>query len=216
MNEHIHILLADDHQIVTDGIKSMLAQHPVYQIHDTALSAEEAWLKVSDPANHFDVVITDISMLCMSGTELCKKIKSYDCSIKVMILSMHNGLEYVKEALACGADGYILKNCGRNEFIYALDSLLAKGSYFTQEIVPLLYKEVKTRNHSSECIKLSQRETEIMELILKEFTSKQIAEKLFISKQTVDTHRLSIMEKTGSKSIVGLIKFAIKNNLMPV
>lgn len=216
MSETIKILLVDDHQLVIDGITSMLASHPVYQITDTALSAEEAWSKITDPQKHYNLVITDISMLCMSGTALCRKIKNYDSRIKVMILSMHNQLEYVKEALACEADGYILKNNGRTEFINALDLLMSKGSYFAHEIVPLLYKEVSTHRNSDECVKLSQREAEVLELILKEHTSKEIAEKLFISKQTVDTHRLSIMEKTGSKSIVGLIKYAIKHHLMPV
>lgn len=216
MEETTGILIVDDHQIVIDGIKSMLANQPQFQIKDTALSAEEAWIKISEENRQYDIVLTDISMLCMSGTELCKKIKNHNSAIKVMILSMHNEVEYVKEALACEADGYILKNSGRTELLNALEMLISKGSYFAHEIVPLLYKEVKTKPGPCHTAKLSQRENEVLELILKEFTSKEIAEKLFISKQTVDTHRMSIMEKTGSKSIVGLIKYAIQNNLINI
>lgn len=216
MEEVINILIVDDHQIVIDGIKSILTNQQLFQIKDAALSAEEAWKKISDEGQKYDVVITDISMSCMSGTELCKKIKLYDSTIKVMILSMHNEVEHVKEALACEADGYILKNSGRAELLHALGMLIAKGSYFAHEIVPLLYKEVKTQPKPNPCVKLSQRETEVLELIIKEYTSKEIAEKLFISKQTVDTHRMSIMEKTESKSVVGLIKYALQNNLIEI
>jgi len=216
MEETIRILLVDDHQIVLDGLKSMLASHPEFQINGTALSGEEAWAKISEEKQTFDVVITDISMPGMSGTELCRKIKAFDCCIKVMILSMHDEVDYVKEALACEADGYILKNSGRPELVRALETLMAKGSFFSHEIVPLLYKEVKAHKLPAPCAKLSQRETEVLQLILKEHTSKEIAEKLFISKQTVDSHRMSIMEKTGSKSIVGLIKYAINNNLISI
>lgn len=216
MEETIDLLLVDDHQIVLDGIRSMLAKHPEFRIKDTALSGEEAWAKISDEKKTFDLVITDISMACMSGTMLCQKIKAFDSRIKVLILSMHNQVAYVKEALACEADGYILKNSGRKELVHALEMLRTKGSFYSNEIVPLLYQEVKTQKMPAPCAKLSPRETEVLELILKEFTSKEIAETLFISKQTVDSHRISIMEKTGSKSIVGLIKYAINHNMIRV
>lgn len=216
MEETIRILLVDDHQIVLDGMKSMLANHPDFQIVATALSGEEAWTKISAEKQAFDVVITDISMPGMCGTELCRKIKAYDCCIKVLILSMHDEVEFVKEALTCEADGYILKNSGRVELVRALKTLMARGSFFSHEIVPLLYKEVKSQKLPAPCVKLTQRETEVLELILKELTSKEIAEKLLISKQTVDCHRNSIMEKTGSKSVVGLLKYALSNNLISI
>lgn len=216
MEEAIRILLVDDHQIVLDGIRSMLTNHPEFQIVGTALSGEEAWAAISAAKGKFDVVITDISMPGMCGTDLCRRIKSFDCSIKVLILSMHNEVDFVKEALACEADGYILKNSGRAELVLALETLMAKGSFFSHEIVPLLYREVKGERQSLVCAKLTQRETEVLQLILKEHTSKEIAEKLFISKQTVDSHRMSIMEKTGSKSVVGLIKYAISFNLLSI
>ncbi len=214
MENAVKILLVDDHQIVLDGIKSMLNQHPQFQVVDTALSGEEAWMKCSSHQKAFEWVMTDISMKGMSGTDLCRKIKEMDCSIKVVILSMHHEVEYIKEALACEADGYILKNGGRSELIHALENLMAKGSFFANEIVPLLYKEVNANKQPTPSNKLSQRETQVLQLILKEHTSKEIAEQLFISKQTVDSHRLSIMEKTGSKSVVGLIKYALINKLI--
>ncbi len=150
----------------------------------------------------------------MSGTDLCKAIKQFNAKIKVLILSMHNHVDYVKAAIDADADGYMLKTIGQTELVNALQSIAEKGAYFSQEIIPLLFKEVK-QNHSNHTpVKLTHRELEILDLILKEYTSREIAEKLFICKQTVDTHRLSIMEKTGSKSIVGLIKYALRTGIL--
>jgi DNA-binding CsgD family transcriptional regulator len=91
-----------------------------------------------------------------------------------------------------------------------------KGAYFAHEIIPILYQQMRTQVHTTNKVKLSVREAEVLGLILQEFTSKEIAEKLFISKQTVDSHRISIMEKTESKSIVGLIKYALKERILTI
>ena len=214
MEKEVSIMIVDDHQIVIDGIKSMLSDQQHYIITASAKRGEDAWEIVSGGKQRYDIIITDISMPSMSGTELCRKIKSFDSTIKVLILSMHNEVEYIKEALICEADGYILKNSGRNELLSALEMLIEKGSYFGTEIVPLLFKEVENERYKKNPgVMLSARETEVLMLILQEYTSKEIAEKLFISKQTVDSHRIKIMEKTSSKSIVGLIKYAIQHKM---
>lgn len=213
-NKIQRILIVDDHQIVIDGIKSMLDGNKNFRVEAEALNGENALNQVMMVDKQFDIVITDIFMPGMSGTDLCKKIKAHDHSIKVLILSMHNHINYVKEALDVDADGYLLKTTGKAEFLRALESLTDKGSYFAHEIIPLLYKEVKLHKNDIADIKLTHRESEVLDLILKEYTSREIAEKLFISKQTVDSHRISIMEKTESKSIVGLIKFAIRSGVL--
>jgi len=215
MEKDVSILIVDDHQIVIDGIKSMLSCQKHFIITATAKSGEEAWEIVSAGKHRYDIIMTDISMHCMCGTEFCRKIKSFDNTIKVLILSMHNEVDYVKEALSCEADGYILKNSGQSELLRALEMLIEKGSYFGAEIVPLLYNEVgKQKRKEASGVTLSTRETEVLMLILQEYTSKEIAEKLFICKQTVDSHRIKIMEKTSSKSIVGLIKYAIQHKML--
>ncbi len=215
MKKDVSILIVDDHQIVIDGIKSMLSCQEHFIISATAKSGDDAWEIVSAGKQRFDIIMTDISMNRMSGAEFCRKIKSFDSTIKVLILSMHNEVDYMIEALSCEADGYILKNSGRNELLNALEMLVEKGSYFGTEIVPLLYNEVEKQKHKKvRGLPLSTRETEVLNLILQEYTSKEIAEKLFICKQTVDSHRIKIMEKTSSKSIVGLIKFAIQNKML--
>jgi DNA-binding NarL/FixJ family response regulator len=216
MEQRVNILVVDDHQIVIDGIKSMLEFSEAYIIVAEALNAESAWKLVQSKSVPIDIVISDISMGTMSGIELCRRIKTFDSNIKVMILSMYNQIDYIRQALNCEADGYILKNSGRNEFITALDALVQKGAYFAHEIIPILYQQVKNHARETDRIKLSQRELDVLELILQEFTSKEIADKLFISKQTVDSHRISIMEKTSSKSVVGLIKYALKEGILKI
>ena len=210
----INVLIVDDHQIVIDGIISMLSTNKRFVVKNFAHTAEEAWALISVNSHDYDLVITDISLAGKTGIRLCREVKNLDHRIKVLILTMHNDVACVKEALACEADGYLLKNNGRDDFLRALDSLIERGSCFSHEIVPLLYQEVNQSRLKQPDVKLTHREQEVLELILLELTSREIAEKLFISKQTVDSHRISLMEKTGSKSVVGLIKYAIRNRLI--
>ena len=213
-NNNINVLIVDDHQIVIDGIISMLSTNKRFVVKNFAHTAEEAWALISVNSHDYDLVITDISLAGKTGIRLCREVKNLDHRIKVLILTMHNDVACVKEALACEADGYLLKNNGRDDFLRALDSLIERGSCFSHEIVPLLYQEVNQSRLKQPDVKLTHREQEVLELILLELTSREIAEKLFISKQTVDSHRISLMEKTGSKSVVGLIKYAIRNRLI--
>ncbi len=213
-NSIVNVLIVDDHQIVIDGIISMLEANKRFVVKGVAHTAEEAWALVSVNSHDYDLVITDISLAGKSGIRLCCELKNLDHRIKVLILTMHNDVACVKEALACEADGYLLKNSGRDDFLRALDNLIDRGSCFSHEVVPLLYQEVNQNRQKQPDVKLTHREQEVLKLILRELTSREIAEKLFISKQTVDSHRISLMEKTGSKSVVGLINYAIRNRLI--
>ena len=214
MDKVFNVLLVDDHKIVIDGIKSLLHANKYFIVKGFALNGADALSMIKSTETTFDIVITDISMPGISGTDLCKAIKQFNSQIKVMILSMHNHVDYVKAALDADADGYMLKTIGQAELVNALQAIAEKGAYFSQEIIPLLFKEVKQNHTNNVAVKLTHRELEILDLILKELTSREIAEQLYISKQTVDTHRLSIMEKTGSKSIVGLIKYAFRTGFL--
>jgi DNA-binding NarL/FixJ family response regulator len=214
MDKVFNVLLVDDHKIVIDGIKSLLHANKYFIVKGFALNGADALSMIKSTETTFDIVITDISMPGISGTDLCKAIKQFNSQIKVLILSMHNHVDYVKAALDADADGYMLKTIGQAELVNALQAIAEKGAYFSQEIIPLLFKEVKQNHTNNVAVKLTHRELEILDLILKELTSREIAEQLYISKQTVDTHRLSIMEKTGSKSIVGLIKYALRTGFL--
>lgn len=210
----INIMIADDHQLVIDGIKSMLASEPSYFFAAEANNGQQALDQITADPDRFHMLISDISMPVLSGTELCRNIKQHYPHIKVLILSMYNSAVVVKEAVAAEADGYILKNTGKEEFLTALHRISDGGTYFTQDILPILYSQYQKEKKQEQLLaNLSQREKEVLALIVKEHTSEEIAGKLFISKKTVDNHRANLLEKTHSKSTIGLVKYAIKNGI---
>lgn len=207
----INILLADDHQMMLDGIKDMLGREVQYNVAAEASNGQIAYEMIEATPNAFDMLITDISMPLLTGTDLCKMVKTKFPHIQVLILSMYNNATAVKEAVLAEADGYILKNAGRTELLTALHRITQGGTYFSQDIVPIIYKQYhKEKIQQEQLGQLSVREREVLGLIVKEFTSEEIADKLSISKKTVDNHRQHLLEKTGCKSTVGLVKFAIK------
>ena len=209
-----NILLVDDHRIMLDGIESML-QHTDYQIVALCGNGEEAWQWLDHNPGVVHIVITDISMPIMNGIDLCKKIKGNYPDIYVLMLSMYNSAAAIDEVLNAEADGFILKNASKTEFISALLKIQNGGTYFSQEIIPFLYKQiVAERKKDSALAVLTEREKEILVLIAQEDTSDEIASKLFISKKTVDNHRTNMLQKTGSKSTIGLVKFAIRNGII--
>lgn len=216
-DHHISILLADDHQLVVDGIKSMLAPAAGFHVAGEANDGRQALEMINADPGRFQLVIADISMPVMSGVELCKAVKSRYPEIKVLILSMYNNVSVVKEAIAAEADGYMLKNTGREELLNALQRIVDSGTYFSQDIIPILCSQyIAEKDADRQLSVLTAREKEILMLIVKEMTSGEIAEALFISKKTVDTHRANILEKSNSRSTIGLVKFAIRTGLVEV
>lgn len=214
MEEAIRIHIVDDHQFVLDGIKSMLKGNKKFTIQGESLSGETAYESISKNSQAIDWLMTDISMKEMSGLDLCSKIKSEFPQIKVIILSMHDDVKNVKEAIAADADGYILKSSGKQDFLNGLNTFAERGSFYSYEIIPLIFADVQNKKLPQPENKLTQREMEVLRLVIEENTSREIAEKLFISKQTVDTHRMNIMEKTEARSVVGLIKYAIQTGII--
>lgn len=210
----LSILIADDHQMIVDGIKSMLASERRYEIKGEAANGQAALAMIAAHPEQFDLLITDISMPLLSGIDLCKMVKSQYPHIQVLVLSMYSSVPAVKEAITAEADGYILKNSGKDELLQALHRITDGGTYFSQDVLPIIYTQYKREKQQDEQLTtLSPREKEILQLIVKEHTSEEIAEKLFISKKTVDNHRQNILTKCNCKSTIGLVKFALKNGL---
>lgn len=207
----INILIADDHQMMVDGIKNILSKDRYCNVVEEANNGQVAYEKVSANPHNIHLILTDISMPLLSGTDLCGMIKNEFPHIQVLILSMYNNSTAVKEAVLAEADGYILKDSGKDELLNAIHRITNGGTYFSQDIIPLIYNQYHREKVQNEQISLlTSREREILSLIVKEMTSEEIAEALFISKKTVDNHRQHLLEKTGCKSTVGLVKFAIK------
>ncbi|MFZ2906464.1 MAG: response regulator transcription factor [Cyclobacteriaceae bacterium] len=205
----IRILLVDDHQIVLDGLRSLLDKDPSFDVMATFSDPEKAlaYLSVQTP----DILLTDYSMPHMSGLDLIKKTKALHPEIKGVLLSMHDEPSVVKEAMKQGIDGFLLKNIQQVELKEALRKIYTGLMYISAEITTqLLHHHVLDEGES----KLTDRELEILKLITKEFSNKQIADKLTISERTVETHRKNIFRKTGTSSLVGLIKYAFANKLV--
>jgi DNA-binding NarL/FixJ family response regulator len=207
----IRILIADDHQMFIDGIRSLLRNEKQFEFVGEAANGIEAlaFLKASP----VDILITDINMPGMSGTELTKRVKEDYSEIKVLVVSMYNDPAIINEILMAEAEGYILKNTGKEELVRALNQVSDNGTFYSREILEIMVKARMKRKATTEQ-NISPRETEIIRLIGQELSTAAIAEKLFISPRTVDTHRKNILEKTGCKTIVGLMKYAFENNLL--
>lgn len=213
MDKEIKIVIADDHQMFIDGVRSLLSKEKKLNFIFEASNAEDALSFIRK--NEIDLLITDISMPGMSGTELTKIIKQEFPQIKVLVLSMFNDPAIVNEILQSEAEGYILKNTGKQELLSAISKIMDDGTYYSNEVMSLMLNQKRksdTQTQNKE--QLTERETEILKLVCEEYTTAGIAEKLFISPRTVDTHRKNILEKTQSRTIVGLIKYAFENNII--
>lgn len=211
-NNVFKLLIVDDHQMFIDGLKSILRKQDTFQVVAEALDGQAA-MDILEKQK-FDIVISDIGMPRVSGLELTKFIKEKFPETKVIIVSMHNDPAVVTEIVMAEAEGYLLKNTGKKELMDALISVSNNRTYYSHDVVAVMMKTIKPEKVPVEETKqLSEREIEILKLIIEELSSEQIAEKLFISKRTVDTHRINILTKTNSKTLVGLIKYAVRNNL---
>lgn len=209
-----NLLLVDDHQMFIDGMRSLLRQAADINITATANSGQEA-LQLLEQHPDINFVITDISMPEMTGTELAKTVKEKYPETKVMVLSMFNEQAIINDILLTEAEGYILKNTGKEELISAIQHIQNDGTFYSHAVVDLMLQQQRGNGRSSSPVEaLSKRELEILELVCEEHSTVEIAEQLYISPRTVETHRKNIMTKTGAKTIVGLIKFAIANQLV--
>src|SRR5690554_5019603 len=173
MNTTHKIIIADDHQIVIDGIKSMLSDTQ-YLVTAEACNGQEAIHKISIAPNDFDILVTDISMPLLSGTDLCRMIKHSYPNIKVLILSMYSSAPMVKEAVTAEADGFMLKNSGKDDLLNALYKIVNDGMYYSDEIIPVILNQIEKEKKQKESTSvLTDREREIVALIVKEYTSEE-------------------------------------------
>ncbi|MCB0708406.1 MAG: response regulator transcription factor [Chitinophagaceae bacterium] len=207
--ERYNIIIADDHYIIIDGIKSVLQNTP-FIITAEAKNGQEALDIITQKPKDYQVLISDIGMPVLSGTELCKIVKHNFPHIKVLILSMYGSELVIEEALKAGTDGFVLKNSGKTQLLQALKNITANGNYYSDEIIPVIYGHIKKEKSNT----LTPHELEILKLIVQEFSREQIADKLCISIRTVDNHRIKILEKTGCNNTIALVKYAINNNLV--
>ncbi len=213
--ENVKVLLADDHKIVRDGIKLMLQSQAGINVVDEAGNGLEVLNKLE--ANIVDLVIMDINMPEMDGIKATKEIREKYPDTKVLALSMSNDELHIRQMIQAGASGYIMKSAGRSELKSAITSIMEGKHYFSDEATQSIMMDLvkgKNKSKTPEIVHITDRELEILELIVKEHTNQEIAKKLFISSRTVDAHRRNLLQKTGARNTAGLVKYAFQHNLI--
>jgi len=207
--KNMKIFLTDDHAMLLGGLAKIISAEDDLEVVGTAKSVQETLDKLTRVRT--DLLITDYNLPDSDGLALVQVVKRKYPKMKIIVLSMHDEGHLIKEILKEDVDGYILKKDSHNELIYAIRQVATGKIYLSNDVNSMLIKGL----HGNEEQKLlTAREREILKLIAKEYTNKQIAEELFISERTVETHRKNIFRKTGTNNLVGLIKFAYANNLI--
>jgi DNA-binding NarL/FixJ family response regulator len=210
--EKIVLALVDDHQIVIDGLMSLLKGHDKFRF---AFATTDPTDVLNQLRQHpVDILLTDIMMPGLPGNELAKKVKKDFPATRILALSMNGEGSLVNDMINdADISGYVLKNIGKTELIKALEKIAGGGIYFSEEVLNELQRASQVRKENEQA-HLTEREKEIIRLIEKEYNNKQIAEALFISERTVETHRKNIFRKTNTNSVIGLIKYAYEHKLI--
>ena len=211
------IVLVDDHSLVRDGIRALLESEEDLRVIGEGADGAEALTLVQEKKP--DVLIIDIRMPKMTGIEAVQRLKAANSDVKCIILSMHDSEEYILQSVAAGAKGYLLKDTGKVEFIKAIHTVQNGGKYYSGDISNVLVNNLlnpsaksaestTTEARTSKPFDLTNKEIQVLELVLSGLTNKQISEKLQNSKRTVETHRFNLMRKMEVKNLMDLSKKA--------
>ncbi len=204
------VLLVDDQSIILDGIEALLLPIDLVQVVGRATNGADA---VREAATlQPEMVIMDVNMPGMDGIEATKRILKAAPETKILVLSMYGHKEFVLELLDAGASGYLLKNTGKAELLEALSAIMNGKRYLAKEIATLLQQtdRFKDRQGENGYGVLTKREVQVVKLIMQEYTTQEIAERLFLSADTVETHRRNIMHKLDLRNTAGLVKYAME------
>lgn len=210
MNE-IKLIIADDHELFRNGLAELLRKHDEIKIVKSVADGLE-FMELVNTQFEADIVLLDITMPNMDGFQVLKELKNLNSTIKPIVISMHNDGNYIAKCAKMGAYGYLLKNTDEAELIFAIRSVNKGRKYFSAEISEKMINFMSTQSISENV--LSNKENEVLGLIAKGLTTKEIAEKLFVSSRTIETHRANILKKLEVKNTAELIKKAAKMNLI--
>ncbi|MET0462913.1 MAG: response regulator transcription factor [Chitinophagaceae bacterium] len=210
--DQISVIIVDDHQVVIDGLLSMLKYNEQIKFILTTTDPTEVISMLEETP--VDMLITDVMMPALPGNELARKVKEKFPQIKILALSMSGEGQLVSQMIdEANISGYMLKNISKAELAKALEKIAEGGIYFSKDVIEELQRANQRKKHSLEA-HLTDREIEIIRLIEKEYNNKQIAEVLFISERTVETHRKNILRKTHTSTVIGLVKYAYEYKLI--
>lgn len=216
--EKIRLLLADDHKIIRDGIVALLEDVEHIEIVGEAKNGRELIAQLID--NPADVVLMDINMPIMGGIEATEEITKRFPEVRILALSMYNEKSFITKMLHAGAAGYVLKNVGKEELVLAIETVRQGKSYFSEEVSMAMMSSFMSKKPSnapvtfSPEITLTKREIEVLRLIAQEMTNSEIADKIFVSPRTVDTHRRNLLQKIGAKNTAGLVRYALTSGIL--
>ena len=210
----INVFIVDDHRMVIEGLQLLLQNEPNIQVTGTALSGEEAIAKIADQP--VDVVLLDINMPGINGIETCKHLMKSHPHLKIIAISMHKESSLIKLMLGNGARGYVLKNAGQDEVVDAITKVYEGKNYLDDTVNEIVLKSVMNQSEKKRTNpfpSLSPREKDVLQCILDELTTQEIADKLHISFGTVETHRRNMLIKTGARNTAGLVRIALEYEL---
>ncbi|MEP0365848.1 MAG: response regulator transcription factor [Cyclobacteriaceae bacterium] len=210
------ILLVDDHEMIRDAIKFYFIEDKDYEIAYEAANGLQA-LDVLEKNEDIDVMITDIKMPEMTGIQLMESIQENYPDLRVLVLSMFNEANYINKMISLGASGYVLKNTSKQNMKEALDKIRQGEDYYADEVYKTIIDSIARKTPKKRLtveVSLSDREKEVLQLIVGELSNQEIADKLFISVRTVESHKRNLLEKTGCKNIAGLTLYAVEKGIV--
>ncbi|HKG08700.1 MAG TPA: response regulator transcription factor [Pedobacter sp.] len=214
----VNVLLAEDHNIVRNGIRMLLEADAGINISGEAVNGREV-LEIILGGHKVDVVLADINMPELDGISLIRELKIVRPEVKIVILSMHDNEKYVAQAFLEGASGYLLKNVSADELLFSIKHIHIGGRYLCSELAMTMLNKLLKNGHNAQSqertnIDFSVREIEVLHLIAEGLTNNEMSDKLFISKRTIEGHRQSLIDKTGSRNTAALIRFAVLNGIV--
>ena len=213
-NVKYRIMLVDDHTLFRDGMRRLFALRSDMEVVAEAANGEDFLAML--PEAHPDVVFMDIDMPKIGGIEASRRALALYPELPIITLSMHGDQEYYFQMVSLGVKGFLLKSSDFDEVISAVETVMQGGSYFSQELLTSLVSSLKPVSEPTGNEMLSERETEILLLICQGLSNQEIADRLFISKRTVDKHRANILDKTGCRNTANLVVYAVKHALIEI
>lgn len=214
-NSPTRVAIVDDQKLFRGGLKMILSGDPSIKVVFEAGNGKQFFERLAfEPVN---IVILDVEMPIMDGIETLKRLQQQHPEVKVIMLTMHDSDRLINHLMQCGASGFLLKDEDPEIVRRAVSRVSSEGVFFRDYVSRALLKRSKQNNRNKQekySSKLSDRETEVLQLLCQEYTSKEIAEKLYISYRTVEGHRRSMQEKTGARNIVGLVLYAVERGIV--
>jgi DNA-binding NarL/FixJ family response regulator len=210
------VLIADDHEVVRHGIRVMVQTHPNLEVCGEAADGRQAVLLAAKLRP--DIVIIDIGMPQLNGLDATRQIAHADPNVKVLILTMHESEQIVREVLAAGARGYLLKSDAGRDLIAALEALAGRKTFFTSKVAEIVLETYLKGGHEQPLSKdiLTSREREVVQLLAEGKSTKEVAVALGLSVKTAETHRSNLMRKLDVHSVSQLVLYAVRNNIVQV